>query len=134
MARDMRTSIACMILLVAGCGPSAEERTLSLLNTEADLWQGGANFATNATDAFGNKLSSNVEKGPLHYVLEVRSNGPDGLPKNSDDIMVTRRERNGETTLTEEAKKSVEAVSSGAASGAIRGIKEGLGFGDIEKQ
>jgi hypothetical protein len=119
-----------MVLLVAGCGPSAEERTLSLLNTEADQWQGGANFATNATDAYGNRLSSTVEKGPLHYVLEIRSNGADGLPKNSDDILVTRRERHGESTLTDEARKSVEAVSSGAASGAIRGIKEGLGFGD----
>jgi hypothetical protein len=133
MPYPMRVSIACTVLLIAGCGPSAEERTLSVLNTEADQWQGGMNFVTKASDAYGNVLSSRVEKGPLHYTLEVRSNGPDGLPKNSDDNVVIRRERHGETTITEEARKSVEAVSSGAASGAVKGIKEGLGFGGKKK-
>ncbi|MEX2317508.1 MAG: hypothetical protein WD669_10185 [Pirellulales bacterium] len=130
----MRLFLAATFLVITGCGPSAEERSLSVLNIEADKWQGGANFATTATDAFGNPVASSVEKGPLNYVLEVRSNGPDGLPKNSDDIVVNRRKRHGETTLTEEAKKSVEAVSSGAASGAVKGIKEGLGFGNKKKE
>jgi hypothetical protein len=133
MRYRVRISIACMVLLIAGCGPSAEERTLSVLNTEADQWQGGRNFVTRASDAYGNVLSSHIEKGPLHHTLEVRSNGPDGLPKNSDDIVVTRRERHGESTITEEARKSVESVSSGAASGAVKGIKEGLGFGGKKK-
>ena len=125
----MRIRFVFIVLLIAGCGPSGEERTLSILNIEADRWQGGNNFVTNASDAYGNALSSRIEKGPVHYILELRSNGPDGLPKNSDDIVVVRQERHGESTLTEEARKSVEAVSSGAARGAVKGIKEGLGFG-----
>jgi hypothetical protein len=129
MLYTLRILGACAVLVIGGCGPSAHERTLSVLNIEADQWQGGKDFGTKAADAYGNALSSRVEKGPLHYTLEVRSNGRDGLPKNSDDIVVTRHQRHGETDLVEEARKSVEAVSSGATSGAIKGIKEGLGLG-----
>jgi hypothetical protein len=67
-----------------------------------------------------------VEKTSLDYVLEIRSVGPDGLPKNSDDIVVTRSKRHGESSLTEEAAKAVEGIAEGAASGTIKGIKKGL--------
>src|SRR5688500_7831054 len=100
-------------LALAGCGPSGKElreRTLSVLNTEADRWDGGKEFATTATDAYGRPLTSSVEKTTLSYVLEVRSSGPDGLPKNSDDIVVTRGKRHGETSITEEAEKAAESV------------------------
>jgi len=131
----MRPSIVLLVFLApcaAGCGPSAaelRERTLSILNTEADRWDGGEKFATTAVDAYGHPLSWSVRTTTLDNVLELRSNGPDGLPKNSDDVVVTRSHRHGKTTITEEAAKVVEGVSSGATSGAIKGIKKGLGLG-----
>jgi hypothetical protein len=135
----MRQSLLPIMFLagIAGCGPSAgtlQEKTLSVVNTEADRWDGSQKFATNAADAYGNPLTSRVEKTTLNYVLEVRSNGPDGLPKNSDDIVVTRSKRHGETSITEEAAKAAEGISGGTASGAIKGIKKGLGLGGGKKQ
>jgi hypothetical protein len=126
-----------VLLAAAGCGPSAHElreRTLSTLNTEADRWDGGKAFDTTATDAYGRPLSATVEKGTLSYTLELRSAGPDGLPKNSDDIVVTRSKRHGESSLTEEAAKAAEAVAGGAASGTVKGIKKGLGLGGGDKK
>lgn len=99
----MRRLIAAAMFAVAGCGPSAQElreQTLSTLNVEADKWQGGKNFATTAVDAYGRPLTFSVEKGTFSYTLEIRSNGPDGLAKNSDDIIVTRSKSHGEGTVT----------------------------------
>ena len=73
------------------------------------------------------ELSSRVDKTTLNYVLEIRSAGPDGLPKNSDDIVVTRSKRHGESSLGGEAAKVTEEVAGGAASGIIKGFKKGLG-------
>jgi hypothetical protein len=126
-----------IVLTVAGCGPSAQElreRTLSTLNTEADRWEGGKEFTTNATDAYGRPLATTVEKGTLSYTLEVRSAGPDGLPKNSDDIVVTRSKRHGESSITQEASKATETVTESAASGTIKGIKKGLGLSGGDKK
>ncbi|HZV06682.1 MAG TPA: hypothetical protein VE999_16495 [Gemmataceae bacterium] len=123
------------VAFVSGCGPSANElheRTLSLLNTEADRWDGGEKFATTANDAYGRPLTCSVKKTTLNYVLEIRSNGPDGLPKNSDDIVVTRSKGHNESSITKEAAKAVEEVSSGASSGILKGIKKQLGFGGKE--
>ena len=125
-----------VFLVVAGCGPSARdlhEQTLSILNTEADRWDGAKEFATTATDAYGRALVVKVEKTTLNYVLEIRSAGPDGLPKNSDDIVVTRSKRHGESSITEEAAKATEDIAGSAASGAIKGIKKGLGLGGAKK-
>ena len=105
------------------------EKTLSVLNTEADRWDGGQEFVTTANDAYGRPLTSHVEKTKLNYVLEVRSHGPDGLPKKSDDIAVMRSKRHGETSVTEEAGRATEALSRRAARGLIKGAKEGLGIG-----
>ncbi len=118
--------------VLSGCGPSASElreKTVSVLNTEADRWDGGPKFTTAATDAYGHTLMCSVKKTTLDYVLEVRSNGPDGLPKNNDDIVVTRSKRHNETSITEEAAKAVENLSSGASSGIIKGIKKEFGMG-----
>lgn len=137
----MRRSLVLLgflALFAMSCGPSAielREQTLSILNTEADHWDGGEKFATTATDAYGHSLIGTVKKTTLDYVLEIRSNGPDGLPKNSDDIVVTRAKRHGETSITKEATKVVESLSSGATSGMIKGIKKELGMrGRIEKK
>jgi hypothetical protein len=125
---------------IVGCGTSGpsrrelEERTLSVLNIEADRWNGEQDYQSSASDAWGRGLATSIEKGTLHYHLELRSSGPDGLPKNTDDIVVTRSKRHGETTAAKEAAKAVEEVASGAASGAIEGIKKGLGFGNKEKK
>lgn len=121
-----------LAVLAGGCGPSAaelRERTVSVLNTEADRWEGGEKFATTACDAYGRPLTWSIEKTTLDNVLEIRSPGPDGLPKNSDDVVVTRSKRHGKTSLREEAAKAIEDVSRGATSGIIKGIKKGLGAG-----
>lgn len=124
-----RLLVAFLVVAAAGCGPSARvlrEQTLSVLTTEADRWDGGKEFATTATDAYGRPLQVGVDKGVLSYTLTVRSTGPDGLPGNSDDIVVTRSKRHGESSRTGEAAKAVEKVAEGAAGGVIRGIKKGL--------
>lgn len=125
-------------LFAMSCGPSASElreQTLSILNTEADRWKGGEKFATTANDAYGHSLTCTVKKTTLDYVLELRSDGADGLPKNSDDIVVTRSKRHGETSLTKEATKVVKSLSSGATSGTIKGIRKELGMrGRVEKK
>ena len=131
-----RSLVLLATVAITGCGPSARElreQTLSVLNTEADRWDGGKEFVTVASDAYGRSLSYTVKKATLDYVLEIRSDGPDGLPKNSDDIVVTRSKRHGETSLTGEAAKAIEGVASGAASGTIKGIKKGLGLGGDKK-
>ena len=126
-----------VVVAIAGCGPSARElreRTLSTLNTEADRWEGGKDFDSSATDAYGHAVSASVRKGPLNYTLEVRSSGPDGLPKNNDDVVVTRTKRHGESSISEQAAKAAEAIASGATSGTIKGVKKGLGLGDEAKK
>src|SRR5262245_7078589 len=100
----MMRHVLCVVLVgvgICGCGPSAHElreRTRSILETEADRWDGGKEFTTNATDAYGNALSRKVSKKTLNHVPEIRSHGPDGLPKNSDDIVATRKKPHGETS------------------------------------
>jgi hypothetical protein len=120
-----------LLLLVAGCGhPPEYEQTLSILNTEADRWDGGPEFETNAVDAYGHPLRVYIQKGPVVYSLELRSVGPDGLPKNNDDIVVYRTHPHGESTVTEEAAKSIGRISGESAKqatkGAVQGFKEGL--------
>ena len=137
----MRRSLVLLgflALFAMSCGPSASElreQTLSILNTEADHWDGGVKFSTIATDAYGHPLTCTIKKTTLDYVLEIRSDGPDGLPKNSDDIVVTRSKRHGETSITKEATKVVESLSSGATSGIIKGVRKELGMrGRVEKK
>ncbi len=123
-----------LMLFAAGCGPSAYERTLSVLNIAADDWDGDPDYTVTGQDAGGHPLHSEIEKTTLNHVLTIPSSGPDGLLKNSDDIIVVRRERHGESTLTREAAKATGSVIKSAASGAVRGIKEGIGFGGNEEQ
>ncbi len=125
-------TLVLLAALLPGCGPSARElreQTLSTLNAEADKWDGGKDFKSTAVDAYGRALACSVKKATLNYVLEVRSSGPDGLPKNSDDIVVSRSKPHGETTIINEAEKAAEAVGRGGASGVIQGVKKGLGLG-----
>lgn len=127
-----RPFILVTTLTVAGCGPSAHElreQTLSTLNTEAERWDGGKDFTTSASDAYGRPLLASVEKGTLDYTLKVRSCGPDGLPHNTDDVVVTRSKWHGGSSLSEEAAKAAEVVAAGAAKGTVKGIKKGLGIG-----
>jgi hypothetical protein len=115
---------------VAGCGPSARalsEQTISTLNTEADKWDGGPDFNTAATDAYGNPIVVRITKGTLNDVLELRSHGPDGLPKNSDDITVGRSKRHGESTVNKEIERGSESIGRGGARGLIQGAKEAFG-------
>ena len=117
------------MLLITGCGPSNPERreqTLSTLNTVADTWDGGAEFKTDATDAWGNTVVAKVNKGLLNYDLELRSHGADGLPKNTDDVVVHRHKRHGETTVNQEIERGSESVGRGGTRGIIQGVKEAV--------
>jgi hypothetical protein len=116
-----------LLALVAGCGPGAKdlrERTVSTLNLEADKWDGGPAFNTDASDAYGNPVSASVSKGTLYHVLELRSSGPDALPKNSDDIVVSRRKAHGESTVNKELERGSESIGRGGVRGAIQGARE----------
>lgn len=130
----MRSSLILFVLfLAAGCGPSARElreQTLSTLNLQADRWEGGKDFSTTAMDAYGRPVSCSVKKTTLNYVLEVRSAGPDGLPRNSDDIVVSRSERHGETSVAEEAGKAAKTITRGA----VQGLKEEFRLGRGDKK
>ena len=134
----MRYSVALLLMfLCVGCGPSnseKRERTLSTLNVEADRWNGGKGFTTSAVDAYGNRILGSVDRGLLNYVLEVRSVGRDGLPKNHDDITVSRSIRHGESVVSDQAARDVGKVSGGVTSGAIEGIKEGFGLKRKDKR
>lgn len=125
------------VITTSGCGPSEKElreQTLSTLNLEADRWDGGPEFSTTASDAFGNPLIASVEKETIHHVLEIRSMGPDGLPKNNDDIVVVRRVRHGESSYSDEMEKTSEKLGRGLSSGVIKGVKKGLGFDEGNKK
>src|SRR5262245_12582605 len=129
----MRVSIGVFFLasltFLCGCGPSAtelRERTLSTLNTVADTWDGGPDFKTTASDAYGNPLVAGVTEGILNNNLELRSNGPDGLPKNSDDTVVHRSKRHGKSSVNKEIETASESVGRGGVRGAIQGAKEAL--------
>lgn len=132
-----RLCVFLAVCAVVGCGPSEHERsekTLSVLNTEADRWDGGKEFVTSAVDGYGQPISASVTKGLINNVLEVRSNGKDGLPKNTDDIEVTRSKRHGESVVSDQAVQDVGKVSGGISKGAVEGFKEGLGFGRKGKE
>lgn len=119
----------CLSPFIIGCGNNAHklnQQTLSILNIEADKWDGGASFSTNALDSYGSNITSAVEKDAVNYTLELRSNGPDKLPKNNDDIIVSRIKRHGESTYTKEASKSIKAGFEAATGGTIDAIKKGL--------
>jgi hypothetical protein len=117
------------LALLSGCGPSAtelREKTLSTLNTVADTWDGDPNFKTTTSDAYGNPVVATVSKGILNYDLELRSYGPDGLPKNNDDVVVHRHKLHGETTVHREIEKASESVGLGGVRGIVQGAKEAL--------
>ena len=116
-----------LAVLTSGCGPSARdlrEKTLSALNTEADRWDGGPKFDTDVSDAYGNPVTADVSKGLLNYQLELRSHGPDALPKNSDDVVVRRSKPHGESTVNKEIERGSESIGRGGIRGAIQGAKE----------
>lgn len=132
-----RVFVLLIVCTVAGCGPSSHEmreRTLSILNSEADRWDGSKDFVTSAVDAYGQPISASVKKGLVNYILEVRSSGRDGLFKNTDDIEVTRTKRHGDSIVSDQAVQDLGRVSGGVARGAVEGIKEGLGFGPKGKK
>lgn len=130
----MRTLTAMTLMfgwltLVCGCGPSAaelREKTLSTLNTEADAWDGGPDFKTAAVDAYDRPLIAKVTKGLLNNNLELRSYGRDGLPKNSDDLVVHRHKAHGGTTVNKEIEQASESIGRGGVRGAIQGAKEAI--------
>ena len=119
--------LAALVVGAGGCGPSSSqlrEKTLSTLNAEADRWEGGPDFKTDVSDAYGNEVVSSISKGVLNYELELRSHGPDALPKNSDDIVVRRRKPHGESTVNKELERGSESIGRGGIRGAIQGAKE----------
>lgn len=69
-------------------------------------------------------MTVSISKTVLDYVLEVRSNGPDGLAKNSDDIVVNRSKRHGK--IIEVTAEAGEKLTESGTIGVIKGIKKGI--------
>ena len=113
---------------LTGCGPDKSEVARSQLNQQADRWDGGEKFAAEGTDPWGQPYTASVEKGSVYYTLTVRSNGPDKLPQNTDDVTVTRLKKH--TAIGDAAAGSVEklgeAGARGIGRGGIEGLREGL--------
>ena len=103
-----------------------KEQTISILNTIADNWNGDEKTPelNSAIDPWGHPIQAVVKKESYFYTLEVWSNGPDGLQKNSDDLIVTRTKQHKEILPT--VNKELEKTSSSISSGIIQGIRKGL--------
>jgi hypothetical protein len=118
------------ILLFSGCGETAKqkkERTISQLTTIATGWNGKADPpSTNGfLDAWNNPIQAKVKKGHFNYVLEVWSNGPDGLSGNHDDIVFFTKQSHGETSVNKEIEKTGASLSRGIAKGIRQGWRKG---------
>jgi ribosomal protein S10 len=90
-----RCLLFLFLTLCVGCGGEStaakRQRAMSELNVLADAWDGTEKPpATDKVDPWGQTYTASVSKGRYNFDLTVRSNGPDGLPKNSDDITVRR--------------------------------------------
>jgi hypothetical protein len=120
--------LAFALATLTGCGPDKREVTRSQLNQLADTWDGTDKFTADGTDPWGEPYTARVDKGPVNYTLTVRSNGPDKLPQNTDDIIVTRSKKH--TAIGDAAGPAVEklgeAAGRGVGRGGVEGIREGL--------
>lgn len=123
------------ILFILGCKEThtlspkeLQEKTISILNVQADKWDGTPNYQFDAVDAWGTPLVADYDVRKYTIYLTLRSCGPDKLPKNSDDIAI-KREKDIERPQNPPAKpieKSVEDISHAAGKGLFSGIIEGL--------
>jgi hypothetical protein len=120
--------LAATLAALSGCGPNKSEVARSELNQQADKWDGGEKFAAEGTDPWGEPYTGRVDKGVAYYTLTLRSNGPDKLPQNRDDVVVTRTHKH--TPLSDAAAPAVEklgeAAGKGLGRGGVSGIREGL--------
>ncbi len=118
--------VAALSVSLTGCGPGPATRSRSQVELISDKWDGGPEFSTNGEkDAWGNEITFKVEKNSTHYVLTVRSNGYDGLPKTHDDI--TARRQSKHTDSGKAAGGFMREVMKGTAQGTVEGVTEGLG-------
>ncbi len=107
-------------------------KTLSDMNNLADGWIGKETLPDlrNMKDPWGNPYIASVSKGDIHFILTIRSAGPDGLPQNDDDITILRYKRHGEYSMNEEVEKGAASISRGL----FKGAKEGLSKDPKEKK
>jgi hypothetical protein len=122
-----RLILAVALFALVGCGPTLYElkqRTTSDLNVIAQEWDGKANppDLKGRLDPWGNQYQAAVTKEKLNYKLSVRSPGPDRLPYNSDDLVVTRQAAHGETTQNLENEGFFYSISKGIFGGARDGV------------
>jgi len=120
--------VALAVVGMTGCGPSNKDVAQSQVNQLAESWDGTEKFTPEGTDPWGEPYTAKVEKGDVYYHLTVRSNGPDKLPLNKDDIVAQRTVKH--SSLSEAAGAAAEKISEGVGKGLGRGgvvgIKEGL--------
>jgi hypothetical protein len=119
---------ALSVVTLTGCGPDKKEIARSQLNALADTWDGSDKFTSEGTDPWGEPYTAKVEKGDVYYLLTVRSNGPDRLSKNHDDIEVHRIGKHTPISkvASEAAERIGEGLGKGLGRGGVAGIKEGL--------
>ncbi|MBY0359657.1 MAG: hypothetical protein K2W82_16755 [Candidatus Obscuribacterales bacterium] len=110
--------------LCTGCsrGPSKQDIASSQVGVLIDKEFEEKTFLdegkTGQIDPWGQEISWLLKESTFGYTLEVRSAGPDQLPKTRDDIFRTKGIRTGEGMS--------ERLAKGLSRGTIRGIKEGL--------
>lgn len=107
------------------------QKAYSDLNVIADTWDGKTDppKTDGKVDPWLHPYAVDIGKTPLSNELVVRSNGPDGLPRNADDVYVRRYVRHGETTINKEAERGVASLTRGL----MKGLKEGL-LGEPKKK
>lgn len=124
----IRMLLFAFALLIIGCGiPTNHDKTKSQLNViirkefSDTLFKDGGK--TDEVDAWGNEITWEMTKGTWDYYLIVRSNGYDGLPYTSDDVVV-------KATIPIPRDPNAEGISErfvrGLTRGAVKGVKQGL--------
>jgi hypothetical protein len=128
-----RLVVAILLLSLVGCGPSKLDIATSQVNVVARKEFNEQNFQdggkTGELDPWGHEITWVMSKGLWDYNLEVRSNGPDGLPYTKDDIVV-----NVSLHIPRSGEKNAEALLRGLSRGLVRGAKEGLLGEEKEKK
>jgi hypothetical protein len=122
-------------LILAGCGPSKEDKTISQVNSVAEriaeVGEDGwfKKKTVEDVDVWGNVLHVKYERSKGHESLFVVSNGPDGLLHTKDDIVSKSLSIENEEALkaiSEARKKAISDHTESITYGATRGVIKGL--------
>jgi hypothetical protein len=99
--------LALAVVVFIGCDTCQVKikKSTSLVESLAEKWEQGDDSVLEKThfDAWSNKIVFKVDERENTTYLEVKSNGPDGLPFTSDDIKAMRSRKKKTITQIEDA-------------------------------